>query len=102
MVNVGGSSIKIRALTGYCNELNRQFFAPLERADFSREVIAVSASCQDLAAFKIGRATRLPKSVVWSVGPLDNGTPQRIPANTTRQNSRTKWLRAIKSSILET
>jgi hypothetical protein len=83
-VNVGERIIKIRALAGYCNELDRDFFAPLERADFSREVIAVSAPCQDLTAFKTGRATRLPKYIVWSVGPLDNGSPRTIPGHTTR------------------
>ena len=83
-VNVGGATIAIRALTGYCNELDRDFFSPLERADPSRYVIAVSAPCSDLTAFKAGQAARLQKYMVWSVGPTDNGTPTRLPADITQ------------------
>jgi hypothetical protein len=86
MVNVVGSTIAIRALTGYCNDVDRNFFSPLERTDPSRYVIAVSAPCQDLTAFKTGRAARLQKYIVWSVGPTDNGIPRRLPAGTTRSN----------------
>ena len=62
-VNVAGGNIAIRALTGYCNELDRDFFSPLERTDPSRYVIAVSAPCRDLTAFKTGTAARLQKDV---------------------------------------
>jgi hypothetical protein len=85
-VNVGGGSIAIRALTGYCNEVDRDFFSPLERSDPSREVIAVSAPCRDLIAFKTGKMAGMQKYIVWSVGPMDNGTPRRLPAGTTRSN----------------
>jgi len=83
-VNVGGGTIAIRALTGYCNELDRDFFSPLERTDPSRYVIAVSAPCRDLTAFKTGTAARLQKYIIWSVGPTDSGTPTRLPADITR------------------
>ena len=83
-VNVGGATIAIRALTGYCNELDRDFFSPLERSDPSRYVIAVSAPCRDLTAFKTGTASGLQKYIVWSVGPTDSGTPTRLPADITR------------------
>jgi hypothetical protein len=86
MVNVVKGTIAIRALTGYCNEADRNFFLPLEQTDPSRHVIAVSAPCQDLTAFKTGRAVRLQKYIVWSVGPTDNGIPRRLPTGATRSN----------------
>jgi hypothetical protein len=86
MVNVIGDTIAIRALTGYCNEVDRDFFSPLERTDPSRYVIAVSAPCRDLIAFKTGSAAGLQKYIVWSVGPTDNGIPRNLPADTTRSN----------------
>jgi hypothetical protein len=58
-VNIGGVTIAITALTGYCNEVDPAFFAPLQRIDSSRDVIAVSAPCQELTAFKDGRAAGL-------------------------------------------
>jgi hypothetical protein len=85
MVDVEGDTIAIRALTDYCNEVDRDFFSPLER-DPSRYVIAVSAPCRDLTAFKSGRAAGLQKYIVWSVGPTDNSIPRRLPADTTRSN----------------
>jgi len=85
-VNVGESTIAIRAPAGYCNELDRDFFSPLERTDPSRYVIAVSAPCQDLIAFKSGRVVGLQKYIVWSVGATNNGTPHRLPADTNRSN----------------
>lgn len=85
MVNVGGGNIiTISSLPGYCNELDRDFFSPLERADPSRYVIAVSAPCRELTEFKIGTATGLQRYIVWSVAATDNGTPTRVPANITR------------------
>lgn len=86
MVNVGGGTNAVRALTGYCNEVDRDFFSPLERTDPSRYVIAVSAPCRDLTAFKTDRRAGLQKYIVWSVGPTDNGIPTRLPADTTRSN----------------
>jgi hypothetical protein len=86
MVNVGGGTVAIRALTGHCNEVDRDFFSPLERTDPSHYVIALSAPCRDLTAFKTGRAARLQKYIVWSVGATDNGIPRRLPAGTTRSN----------------
>ena len=82
--NVGGGTIAIRALPGYCNELDRDFFSPLERTDQSRYVIAVSAPCRDLIAFKTGRASGLQKYIVWSVGATGNGTPHMLPPDITR------------------
>ena len=66
--------------------MDRDFFSPLERTDPSRYVIAISAPCRDLTAFKTGTATGLQKYVVWSVGPTDNGIPSRLPAGTTRSD----------------
>jgi hypothetical protein len=85
-VNVDEDTIAIRALTGYCNEVSHDFFSPLERADPSREVIAVSAPCRQLTAFKAGRAAGLQKYIVWSVGPKDGDTLRRVPAGVTRSN----------------
>jgi len=86
-VNVVGTIIAIRALGGYCNELDRDFFSPLERTNPSREVIAVSAPCRDLTAFKGGKAVGLKRYIVWSVGPTDSsGTPLRLPIGTTRSS----------------
>jgi hypothetical protein len=85
-VNVGGGTIAIRALPGYCNEVDRDCFSPLERSDPSRYVIAVSAPCQDIAAFKTGRAAGLQKYIVWSVGPMGSGILRKLPADTTRSN----------------
>jgi len=85
-VIVGGGTIAIRALTGYCNEVNHDFFSPLEQADPSREVIAVSAPCRELTAFKAGRVAGLQKYIVWSVGPKDGDTLRKLPADITRSN----------------
>jgi len=85
-VNVGGTVIAIRGLAGYCNELDRDFFSPLERSDRSRHVIAVSAPCADLAAFKDGRAAGLEKYIVWSVDSTDDGNPRRLPADITQSD----------------
>jgi hypothetical protein len=85
-LNVGGGTIAIRALPGYCNDVNRDFFSPLQRSDPSREVIAVSAPCRDLTAFKSGRVTGLQKYIVWSVGLTDGYTLGRLPLDLTRSN----------------
>lgn len=86
MVDVAGDTIAVRALTGYCTELDRGFFSPLESSDTSRYVIAVSAPCRDLTAFKTGQASRLQKYIVWTVGPTDGGAPIKLPANMNRSS----------------
>jgi len=86
MVDVAGDTIAVRALPDYCTELDRGFFSPLESSDTSRYVIAVSAPCRDLTAFKTGQASRLQKYIVWTVGPTDGGAPIKIPANISRSN----------------
>lgn len=86
MVDVRGDTIAVRALTGYCTELDRDFFSPLESSDTSRYVVAVSAPCRDLTAFKTGQASRLQKYIVWTVGPTDEGAPIKLPANISRGN----------------
>jgi hypothetical protein len=86
MVDVAGDTIAVRALPDYCTELDRGFLSHLESSDTSRYVIAVSARCRDLTAFKTGRASRLQKYIVWTVGPTDGGDPIKLPANVSRSN----------------
>ena len=85
-VNVGQGSLAIRALTGYCNELDRSFFSPLERSAQAHNVIAVSAPCRDLAAFKSSEAAGLPKYMIWSLASTDSGALLRVPAGTIRSS----------------
>jgi hypothetical protein len=54
-VNVGGnSSIEIRHLTGYCNDVDPNIISSLERAASDGKIIALSAPCRDLARLKLG------------------------------------------------
>src|SRR5260370_7827564 len=83
-VNVGDGTLGIRALRGYCNELDRSFFSPLERSVQARNVIAVSAPCRDLTAFKTGAVAGLPKYFIWSLLSTDSGTLPLVPPATPR------------------
>src|SRR5208282_2219142 len=86
-VNVGGgSSIAIRNLTGYCNDVDPDVIVSLERAASNGKIIAVSAPCRDLAALKTGRVAGLHKYIVWFVGSTDSGSPLKLPAETTQSD----------------
>jgi len=82
----GGSSIAIRNLTGYCNDIDPDVISSLERAASNGKIIAVSAPCRDLAALKSGRVAGLRKYIVWFVGSTDSGSPLKLPADTTQSD----------------
>jgi len=82
----GGSSIAIRNLTGYCNDIDPDVISSLERAASNGKIIAVSAPCPDLAALKSGRVAGLRKYIVWFVGSTDSGSPLKLPADTTQSD----------------
>src|SRR5271155_566002 len=86
-VNVGaGSSITIRNLTGYCNDVDPDVISSLERAASNGKIIAVSAPCRDLGALKTGSVAGLQKYIVWFVGWTDSGSPLKLPADTTQSD----------------
>jgi len=86
-VNVEGGTLTIRTLPGYCSEVTRDFITPLEReAILNGKVIAVSAPCSELTAFKTGKVARLQKYIVWFVGSTAGGSPLRLSPDTTRSD----------------
>lgn len=87
-VNIGeGATITIRSLPDYCTEVTGDFITALERATvLNGKVIAVSAPCSDVNAFKAGKVARLQKYIVWFVGSTDSGSPVRLSTDTTRSD----------------
>jgi len=86
-VNVGGgSSIEIRHLTGYCNDVDPNIISALERAASDGKIIALSAPCPDLAALKSGRVAGLRKYILWFVGVTDSGSPLKLPVDATQSD----------------
>ena len=84
-VNIGeNSSIVIRNLRGYYNDVDDDIVSFLERTASNGKIFAVSAPCRDLTALKAGRVAGLRKYIVWFVGTTDSGSPRKLPADTTR------------------